>query len=419
MIWFWLAIAALACAATAALVLPLLRSNRPNEDLSGSDEARRLAVYRDRRAEIESERRAGRLGDEEAARAQEELLDDAAVQFEAKTSEPGTARASRATLIAILAAAALPLASVFVYAVLGSPGIVALTPAELRGEISAESLEQTITELQKRVELAPQDGQAWAMLGRARRMAGDIPAARNALERAITLAPQDARTLADYAEILVMAAGGDFTGKPITLLEQALKLDPDDEKAVALMAAALYRRGDRVQALRYMRKLIANLPPASTEAQQLAEVIAKIESELSGDASSGQAAASRPAISPQASAPNEAATIAGQIIIDQALRNQAAPGMTLFVIARAVDGSRVPLAAQRLSVGAWPVDFSLGDQQAMNPQRLISQAAGVVIEARISRSGNAARSSGDLFGTSAQVAPGARQVMVRIDQRVP
>ena len=159
MIWFWLAIAALACAATAALVLPLLRSNRPNEDLSGSDEARRLAVYRDRRAEIESERRAGRLGDEEAARAQEELLDDAAVQFEAKTSEPGTARASRATLIAILAAAALPLASVFVYAVLGSPGIVALTPAELRGEISAESLEQTITELQKRVELAPQDGQ--------------------------------------------------------------------------------------------------------------------------------------------------------------------------------------------------------------------------------------------------------------------
>ncbi|MEK9720800.1 MAG: hypothetical protein VW257_07085, partial [Quisquiliibacterium sp.] len=156
-----------------------------------------------------------------------------------------------------------------------------------------------------------------------------------------------------------------------------------------------------------------------TEAQQLAEVIAKIESELSGDASSGQAAASRPAISPQASAPNEAATIAGQIIIDQALRNQAAPGMTLFVIARAVDGSRVPLAAQRLSVGAWPVDFSLGDQQAMNPQRLISQAAGVVIEARISRSGNAARSSGDLFGTSAQVAPGARQVMVRIDQRVP
>ena len=70
-------------------MLPLLRSNRPNEDLSGSDEARRLAVYRDRRAEIESERRAGRLGDEEAARAQEELLDDAAVQFEAKTSEPG------------------------------------------------------------------------------------------------------------------------------------------------------------------------------------------------------------------------------------------------------------------------------------------------------------------------------------------
>lgn len=435
MIWFWLVIAALACAATATLVLPLLQSGRRVVDPSGSDEDRRLAIYRDRRAEIENERLAGRLTDDEAARAQEELLDEAAVQFrEPQDAAPPVRRSARATLIAALVALLLPLAAVFVYALIGSPSLVAMSVAELRGEISGESLDRTIAELQKRVGKAPEDGEAWAMLGQAHRMAGNIPPARQALERAIALRPGDARITADYAEILVMSADGNFSGKPFELLERALQLDPDDEKAIALMAAAQYRRGDRAQALGYMRKLAANMPQGSHEAQRLAEVITKIESEIAASAqssttvqpSSPQAATAvspasgkRDGASPPPSGALDASAISGRIQIDDALRAQAAPGTTLFVVARGNDGSRIPLAAVRLAVGDWPLEFSLGDAQAMNPQRLISQASGVVIEARISRSGTAGRQSGDLFGTSAEVGPGAREVLIRIDQRVP
>ncbi|MGA0796198.1 MAG: c-type cytochrome biogenesis protein CcmI [Quisquiliibacterium sp.] len=435
MIWFWLVIAALACAATATLVLPLLRSGRRVVTPSGSDEHLRLAIYRDRRAEIENERLAGRLTDDEAARAQEELLDEAAVQFrEPQDAAPHVRRSARPTLIAALVALVLPLAAVFVYALIGSPSLVAMSVAELRGEISGESLDRTIAELQKRVGKAPEDGEAWAMLGQAHRMAGNIPPARQALERAIALRPGDARITADYAEILVMSADGNFSGRPFELLERALQLDPDDEKAIALMAAAQYRRGDRAQALRYMRKLAANMPPGSHEAQRLGEVITKIESEIAASAQSSAtvqpaspqaatavspASGKRDGASPPPSGAIDASAISGRIQIDDALRAQAVPGTTLFVVARGNDGSRIPLAALRLAVGDWPLEFSLGDAQAMNPQRLISKASGVVIEARISRSGTAGRQSGDLFGTSAEVGPGAREVLIRIDQRVP
>ena len=98
MVWFWLAVGAMACAATAFLALPLLiGSRRTGSAAAPTDEARRLAVYRDRRAEIESERDAGRLTDEEARRALDELIEDAAHHLPASEAgaEPGAGVMSR------------------------------------------------------------------------------------------------------------------------------------------------------------------------------------------------------------------------------------------------------------------------------------------------------------------------------------
>jgi len=92
----------------------------------------------------------------------------------------------------------------------------------------------------------------------------------------------------------------------------------------------------------------------------------------------------------------------------------------LFVVARAAEGPRIPIAVLRLQVGAaWPVAFALSDAQAMDPSRTLSSVDRIVIEARISASGEATRRSGDLFGVSAPLQPGARDIALRIDQRVP
>lgn len=427
MVWFWIAIAVLSMAATASIVLPLLRGADGGAGaVTPGDDARRLAVYRDRRREIEAERDAGRLTDDEARRALDELVEEAATQLpqQPDAAKPGAAAGRAGTIaIAVIAAIAIPLAALAVYGALGSPTVVGMDIAQMRGEMSPQSLQQAIAELRERLRQSPQDAQAWAMLAHAHRLSGDHVAAVQAFERAVALAPDDARLLADYAESAMLAQGNDFAGKPLVLLERALAADPTEGKAIALMGAAQYRLGNRAEALRHMRTLAQGMDPASDEGRHLAELIARIESEVAGTPAAAAPAQAPGGAAPAASAAQPAAStqpvIAGTIVIDDALREQAPAGATLFVVARGTDGSRVPLAVQRLSVGGWPVAFALGDAQAMDPSRLISQAAGVVIEARVSRSGTAGRQTGDLFGSSVELAPGTRDAVVRIDQKVP
>ena len=66
-----------------------------------------------------------------------------------------------------------------------------------------------------------------------------------------------------------------------------------------------------------------------------------------------------------------------------------------------------------------PLRFALDDTMAMSPQWNLSQASDVRIEARVSKSGNAAPQPGDVVGTSAVVKPGARDVRIVIDKVLP
>ena len=50
----------------------------------------------------------------------------------------------------------------------------------------------------------------------------------------------------------------------------------------------------------------------------------------------------------------------------------------------------------RTSAENWPISFVLDDSSAMIPSRKLSDFANVVVEARISRSGNALPQRGDL-----------------------
>jgi cytochrome c-type biogenesis protein CcmH len=58
-----------------------------------------------------------------------------------------------------------------------------------------------------------------------------------AFDRAVALRPDDAGLLADYADALAATQGG-ITGKPLALVERALKADPTQWKALALAGTA-------------------------------------------------------------------------------------------------------------------------------------------------------------------------------------
>ena len=438
MLLFWVAVALLTGTATAFVVLPLLSGLRQiGPPTDSADEVRRLAVYRDRRREIEAEREAGRLTADEARRSLEELLAEAATQFPGQSGDTAggksrPASASTGILVAAIVAAVLvPAVSLGLYARLGAPelvsGVRAAAGAQAEGEVSPQAMDKMIRDLEARTRSNPGDGNAWANLASAYKLKGDLKQALPAYEKATELAPAEPRLLTDHAEALAMAAGGQFEAKALALLERALAADPRDLKSLILMGVAQYRGGNLPRARQLLSASVESLPPESEDARQIQHILSQIDAQPGGAPASGPRVAT-PAggAAPATGAPAApgatamaGATVRGSITIDDKLRKQVPAGAVLFLVVRAAEGSRVPLAASRLSADKLPQDFEIGDAQAMDTNRLLSSAPQIVLEARVSGSGNAMRQSGDLFGTSSPVKPGLSGVSIRIDQRVP
>ena len=112
-------------------------------------------------------------------------------------------------------------------------------------------------------------------------------------------------------------------------------------------------------------------------------------------------------------------SIVGRVDLEAALASKVALNDTVFIFARAAEGPRMPLAVLRIPAKELPRDFSLDDSMSMAPGVKLSAAPSVIVEARISKSGNALPQSGDLFGRSAPLKPGATGVRITIDQVVP
>ena len=226
------------------------------------------------------------------------------------------------------------------------------------------------------------------------RVARDYPHAVDAYKRLVRMHAMTADAWANYADAIASGNGGKLSGAPGDFLAEALRLDPDHPKALWLEASMLHEQHRYPEAVGVWQHLASILPAGSSDAKIIAANIDEAQ-RLSGGAAPPTAAqdAARPV------------QISGEVDIDPALRSKALPSSTLFVFAKAADSPGPPLAVVRASVDQWPVKFSLNDSQAMMPQRKLSDFQRVIVEARISQSGQPMGQRGDLQGSSGTLDP--------------
>ena len=437
---FWALALALVLATLAALVVPLLRSRSRREGPADDDAS--AAVYRDQMRQLDADVAAGVINADERAVAEAEIVARLGTELSA-TAQPAAATASRAPwIVAIAIVAIVPAAALVAYLAVGNPK--ALDAGGARPRMTESEVVSMVERLAQRMKSDPSDPQGWLLLGRSWSALQRYQESADAYAEAVKRMPGNADALADWADALGMAQGRNLAGKPTEIIGQALAADPSHPKALALAASAAMERGDNKAAIRYWQSLLALVPPGSEDAQGIAATIVELggtpatgappatgASSTPGSSSApAPAAAARPAAPPTevasarpATPPTELASarsrITGRVEIAPALAARVPPDATLFVYARAAQGSRMPLAIVRRAARELPFEFALDDSMAMAPGATISSAREVVVEARVSASGSATAASGDLSGVSAAITPGTSGVRISIDRVVP
>ena len=306
------------------------------------------------------------------------------------------------------------------YAWTGSPGLMAGAPAEVaRSDDTADpqQVAAAVQRLAQKLQDQPDDAEGWAMLARAYVRLEKLPEALPAFARATALREDDPQLLADYAEALFLAQSGGLEADPRKLIEQALKLDPGHPKSLVLAGTVAFNAKDFAAAAGHWEKLAKLSAPNSPGLAELEEGIAQARRLANQQQPQNGVSDARSNLSASASASastSSPAVLRGTITLSPTIVHRAAPTDTLFVFARPAEGSRMPLAILRRQVKDLPLDFTLDDGLAMSPAARLSMHPKVIVEARISKSGQAQVSDGDLTGRSAPVGNDASRVVVEI-----
>jgi cytochrome c-type biogenesis protein CcmH len=420
---FW--IATVACVVVAlAFVLPILLRAQGGAGRAARRDVN-IAVYRDQMKELEADRANGLLADAQYQSAKLELEARLADDVLTPDEAPGSHRVGSRTLGYTLGVV-LPAAAFGLYFWLGNPAsLMAIADAQsgsadsaMAGAQGEHEFMKLIRQVEEKTRANPDDGRAWVMLARSYAVMEQWSKALPAYEKAIKLLPRDASVLSGYAEALAITNNRVLTGRPMELVQQALKIDPADTKGLELAGINALQEQNFAEAGTYFKRLYALLPPDSPYAEDILAAQKEAERRANPGVTVLEAPASPPPAGDKAAAIAPGATIKGSVDISPALKSRLTATDVLFLFARSGQGGP-PVAAIRVGASQFPLEFELDDSQAMNPANTLSQHKQVMLVARVSKSGDPMAQPGDLEGTLPNVKVGTSGARIVIDQARP
>ncbi|MFT6089064.1 MAG: cytochrome c-type biogenesis protein CcmH [Sulfitobacter sp.] len=294
---FWIIAAAGATLVTVLLIRALWRGASAE---TPSRVEQDLQVYRDQLAEVEREVARGVLSAEDAARAKTEISRRILAADKSRTTHMQAGRAPSKPLMAVIAVALIG-GSLFMYASLGAPGygdlslkdriafaknlretrptqadaVAGLPETTVGVELSAE-YEALLTRLRETVATRPDDVQGQTLLAQNEARVGNFAAAADAQSAVVRLKGADASTeeVVNYAELLIMAAGGYVSPEAEAVLRAVLTRDAENGTASYYWGLMLIQTGRPDQGFRIWDGLLRRGP---ADAPWIEPILGQIE----------------------------------------------------------------------------------------------------------------------------------------------
>ena len=291
--------------------------------------------------------------------------------------------------------------TLLLYQLVGTPQ--ALDPAAVK---APETLGDAITQLETELQRNPNQAEGWRLLAQGYQREEQNIKARDSYAKAVELAPKDAGILTEAAQSRALVDDKRlFDAQAVVLLQRALAVDPAQQRARWFLGIAQRQAGD-------------NAAAAKTWEPLLAQVDAPTAASLRKEIDTAREAAGLPTLPAPATA-----TSAQPLVVNVSLDPELAARVRLngnavvFVIARAVGGPPMPVAAEKHGVAELPFTANLDDSDSPMPTMKLSQMKDVELVARMSASGNAERQEGDLESKPVRVTlPASKPVELVIGQ---
>lgn len=392
---FWFFAAALVVLAVLFVLLPLWKIHRAGESGRARREQTNLLIFQERVAELEAERAAGTLDEENFQELKRELqrsllsdVDAGAADVQGK-AESGVSLFSRSRLIPLLLVLMVPPATYLLYEQWGYQDELELAQLGERtraGVTNAEEARDLIFAIGEIVQSDPENGWAWFFLAQNLVNLGQFPEAAMSLERAAAnvAEPQDkAEILSQQAYLEYFLAEQKLTDKVQGIIDAIQLINPNHQIVLDILGMDAEQRGDYQTAITYLRRILQSTPPGAA-ADDLNARIANAQQQLAASGAAPQDGAQ--------TAAEEGPTIEVQLSVGADLNLPA--DTRVFVSALEVNGRGQPLAAEAMTVGDLPVTITLSNADAVGPFNL-SSAEQIYIVATASSSGTANVQAGD------------------------
>ena len=381
---FWL-VAAVMIVIALGFVTPTLLG-RQRLDTTTSHEAINLAAHREQLLELSNALERGEISQKEFSDSQGKIGNSLVVELSMSPQTPVFSRGAVGKSTALIVATLIPVTSIAMYLWLGSTASLSPHDNQLTADAKQRTVENMVSGLAEKLRNAPNDPEGWLMLARSYSVMQRYPEARDAYARAHALIGDQARLLVDYAEAIGQTENNRLTGMPTELLARALALEPNNQKGLWLAGFAARQNGDDTQAIKLWNKLANQLTPGSEDWTIVEQYIKDAGGIVNTTPNTEEAPA------------DSLATITVNVLLDPQLATRVNGSETLFIFARALDGPPMPLAIQKRTADELPLMVTLDDSMNMLPAFKHSSFPVVSVGARISRTGNASASVGDLQG---------------------
>lgn len=423
---FWILVTVLVAVAVLWIAPSLLREHRLVEL---DRKQQNITIAKERLDEIAAEHAAGAMTDEIFEQSRTELeasLIDDVDQLDDVNIENAVVSNKFGKITWVVLAVLIPLGTLGMYSYLGSPqyldyagasaGSVAGGARHAAGAPPA-TMDELIDRLKQRLEEDPEDGEGWFLLSKTYMSESRYAEALDALKKTHAIIGDYPAILLGMADASAMLRQGNMTGEPSQWIDKALEMDPHNTTGLWLGGMAAQQNGQfqlAVDRWGQLVPLLASQPASQSQVQGLIDeavaearsngievTITKFEAPTAQPAEAMVSAeAETEAKLEQLPAINQPPAVKAWVSIDKAMLEKASANDTVFIFAKAKSGPPMPLAAYKTTVSALPLEVTLDDSMAMMPQMKLSLFDEVVVNARVSKSGQPSAMPGDLTSKS-------------------